>query len=70
MIAKVYLKDDRLHLLAPGQPDYELMPLGNHHFNISGLPGYSIEFKTGDAGATAFIFVKPDGTSFEVTKKK
>jgi hypothetical protein len=74
MIAKVYLKDDRLFLLAPGQPEYELIPLGDHRFNLTGLPGYHLEFESAAKGATAnmtaFTFFKPDGTSFKVTKKK
>lgn len=70
MIVKVYIKENSLRMQAPGQPEYELVPLGNHHFNISGLSGYSIEFEATDTSATAFTFIKPDGTSFKVTKKQ
>lgn len=66
MIAKVYVKEKSLGFQVPGQPEYELVPLRSHHFNINDLPGYSIEFKATDTSATAFTFFKPDGTLFKV----
>jgi len=71
MSAKVYIKDTSLFILAAGQPEYLLIPLGNHQFTLPALPGYNIQFEAlADAAATGFIFIKPDGTSFKIPKKR
>jgi len=70
MQAKVYIKDDKtLYILVPGQPDYELIPLGNDKFAIKVLSGFFLQF--GPAGAakiTDATFIQPNG-SFKATKK-
>lgn len=41
---KTYVKEKTLYFLVPGQPEYELIPLGNHKFDIKALSGFSLEF--------------------------
>jgi hypothetical protein len=67
---KVALKGEKtLSLTVPGQPDYELVPYRGTEFNLKGLQGYSIEFKTNAAGAvTEAVFHQPNGT-FTAKKK-
>lgn len=67
---KVYLRaDNTLMASVPGQPDYELLPTGDHTFTIRVLSGYSIVFEAGANNAiTGLKFVQPNGT-FKATKK-
>jgi hypothetical protein len=67
---KVYLRaDNTLMASVPGQPDYELLPTGEHAFTIRVLSGYSIVFEAGANNAiTGLKFVQPNGT-FKATKK-
>jgi len=67
---KVALRDEKtLSLTAPGQPDYELVPYKGTEFNLKGLQGYSLEFKTDAAGnVTEAVFHQPNGT-FTAKKK-
>ena len=67
---KVYVKDNKtLFALVPGQPDYELIPIGNDKFALKVLSGYYLQF--GPPGAekiTEATFIQPNG-SFKATKK-
>lgn len=67
---KVYLRaDNTLMASVPGQPDYELLPTGEHTFTIRVLSGYSIVFEAGANNTiTGLKFVQPNGT-FRATKK-
>lgn len=68
MTGKVYLRDETLMVLVPGQPDYETVPIGNHEFKLKILEGYTVRFEmTGDQ-ATALYFIQPNGT-FKATRK-
>lgn len=66
---KVYIKDEStLYVFLPGQPEYELLPTGEHKFAIKILSGYNVAFvKEGDA-ITGMKFIQPNGT-FIATKK-
>ncbi|MDP9078096.1 MAG: serine hydrolase [Bacteroidota bacterium] len=68
--AKVYIKDGKtLYALVPGQPDYELVPIGNDKFSLKVLSGYYLQF--GPAGSdkiTEATFIQPNG-SFKAKKK-
>ncbi|MVM40539.1 serine hydrolase [Spirosoma sp. HMF3257] len=58
-----------LMLLVPGQPEYELVFVGNHKFTIKKLVGFSIQFELNDKGeTTALTAMQPNGT-FKATKK-
>jgi CubicO group peptidase (beta-lactamase class C family) len=69
-IVKVYIKgDSTLMILVPGQPDYELIPVAKHEFNLKTLSGYSIRFEGDDKnGTTALNFIQPQGI-FKANKK-
>ena len=68
--AKVYVKDGKtLYALVPGQPDYELIPIGNDKFALKVLSGFYLQF--GPPGATTITdatFIQPNG-SFKAKKK-
>jgi CubicO group peptidase (beta-lactamase class C family) len=70
MTTKVYIKEgNTLYLFVPGQPEYELTPIGRHKFAIKILDGYKLEFKASELGQiTSVLFIQPNGT-FEATRK-
>lgn len=69
MVAKVYLKNDVLYVLVPGQPDYETIYVGDHTFNLKVMQGFSIKFEvTGDT-VPSVSFIQPNGV-FKATRKK
>jgi hypothetical protein len=70
-VANVYLKgENTLYIEVPGQPPYELVPLGNHKFQFKALQGYSVQFdkKEGEQ-ASALTFLQPQG-NFKADRKK
>jgi CubicO group peptidase (beta-lactamase class C family) len=63
MVVKAYLRGEVLMVLVPGQPDYEMLPTGNHAFKFKVLDGYSVRFEIGaDAKVVAMNFIQPNGT--------
>lgn len=63
MIAKVYLKGDKLlFLFVPGQPEYELVATTTHKFAIKTLEGFKVEFVEGQQGISEAVFYQPNGT--------
>lgn len=69
MVAKVYLREEMLMVLVPGQPDYETVPVGNHEFKLKTLEGYSVRFDLSDGNkASAVYFIQPNGT-FKAMRK-
>jgi hypothetical protein len=68
--AKIYIKDGKtLYALVPGQPDYELVPLGNDKFSLKVLSGYYLQFGPPDpAIITEATFIQPNG-SFKAKRK-
>lgn len=70
MTVKTYIKNEILHLLVPGQPEYELAFAGNHTFSLKIISGFSVQFILDDNEAvTAAKFIQPNGI-FTATKKK
>jgi hypothetical protein len=68
--AKFYLKANTLYLFVDGQPEYELVSLGNDKFTIKNLTGYSLQFEKNDKNEIASVsFIQPNGI-FKATKKK
>ena len=69
--SKVFVKNDStLFLSVPGQPEYELVPLGADKFSIKTLSGFTIQFNSNDKGeVTELLAIQPNGT-FKATKKK
>ncbi len=64
-------KEGSLRMLVPGQPEYTLLPVKQHEFNLKGLDGYKAIFKVGERGekASAIVSVQPNG-SFTIPRKK
>jgi hypothetical protein len=68
---KVYIKaENTLTVEVPGQPPYELVPVGNHKFSFKAMQGFSLVFdkKEGEP-ATALTFMQPNG-NFKAERKK
>ena len=67
---KVYIKDNKtLFVAIPGQPDYEMVPVGNDKFAVKILSGYYLQFgPVGAAKITEATFIQPNG-SFKATRK-
>ena len=70
IVAKVYIKDNKtLFAVVPGQPDYELVPLGDDKFALKVLSGYYLQFDPqGASKITGATFIQPNG-SFKAVKK-
>ncbi len=69
MVIKAYLRGEVLMVLVPGQPDYEMLPTGNHTFKFKALEGYSVRFETeADGKVGAMNFIQPNGT-FRAARK-
>ncbi len=71
MTAKIYLKEDKttLYLFVPGQPEYELLSLGDNKFSLKIMDGFKLEFL--DNGKNEFNevnFIQPNGT-FKAKRK-
>ena len=42
MVLKVFLQNNALHLSVPGQPEYELVPIGENKFSLKDMSGFTI----------------------------
>jgi CubicO group peptidase (beta-lactamase class C family) len=59
---KTYLKGNALYAFVPGQPEYELVPVGNHKFDLKVLSGYGVQFEMNDKNElVALTFIQPNG---------
>ena len=61
----IHLSDtEQLIMSVPGQPDWNLEPVGGLRFDVKGLPGYAVEFKLDEQKkeATVIILIQPHGT--------
>ncbi|GIV38002.1 MAG: penicillin-binding protein [Cyclobacteriaceae bacterium] len=67
---RFYLKGQEaiLYLLVPGQPEYELIPIGKNMFAIKGLDGFKVQFTEAADNITEAAFIQPNGTF--VAKRK
>jgi len=62
VVAKVYIKGDKLYLFVPGQPEYELAYIGGNSFSIKTLTGFTIRFDTDDKGKiVSLTSIQPNG---------
>jgi CubicO group peptidase (beta-lactamase class C family) len=69
VIAKVFIKNEKtLFLFVPGQPEYELLYLGNNKFSIKSLSGFKVEFEEINGAIGACSFEQPNGT-FKAKRK-
>ncbi|MDF2384807.1 serine hydrolase [Nostoc ellipsosporum NOK] len=71
MLTRIYLKgENTLMLFIAGQPDYELIPLGNDLFDFKILPGFQARFERNAKGEVEILSVlQPNGT-FKAKRKK
>lgn len=64
------MKENKLYVFVPGQPDYETVFVEEQTFNLKALQGYSVKFEDVVAGkATALSFIQPNGV-FKALRKK
>jgi len=67
---KFTIKENALHLLVPGQPEYELIATDKDKFSLKNINGYSVQFLKDDKGViNAINLIQPNGT-FKADKKK
>jgi CubicO group peptidase (beta-lactamase class C family) len=70
MAITIELKDDHLVLNAPGQPQYDLIPVKTDEFALKNMDGYTVRFELDDKKqVTALYSIQPNGT-FKAPKKK
>ena len=63
MTVKVYIKNNTtLYALVPGQPDYELIALGDNKFAIKALTGFFLQFAVDAKNKVSQVtFIQPNG---------
>jgi CubicO group peptidase (beta-lactamase class C family) len=67
---KVSLKGEKIYLLVPGQPEYELFPTASNKFTLKALDGYKLEFIKNEKGEfNELLFIQPNGT-FKAKRKE
>lgn len=59
---KIYIKEEKLYAFVPGQPEYELVNIGEHEFNLKVLEGFKVKFEEKDGEIIAVGFIQPNGT--------
>ena len=67
--ATTMIKGDVLWGSAPGQGDFELVPLSLHTFTIKGIQGYTLKFEMEGEKAVGLVSTQPNGT-FKAKLKK
>ncbi len=69
MVAKISIKgESMLTLFVPGQPEYEMLYLGNNKFAVKNLNGYKLEFEETAGTISSCNFIQPNGT-FKAKRK-
>ncbi|HNU42318.1 MAG TPA: serine hydrolase, partial [Cyclobacteriaceae bacterium] len=61
VVTKFFVKGTTLHLIVPGQPEYELVSIGKHKFMIKGFEGFKIEFIENNGSFPEVVFNQPNG---------
>lgn len=69
LTATFTIKDNVLWVAAPGQGEYELVPLSPDIFTIKGLQGYKVQFEMKDDKPVGLTSTQPNGT-FKAHVKK
>ena len=62
LTATTTMKGDALWVSAPGQGDYELVPLSLHVFSLKGVPGYTLKFEMDGDKPVGLVALQPNGT--------
>lgn len=69
LTATTSIKGNALWLAAPGQGDFELVPLSANAFTIKGISGYKIQFEMDSDKAIGLTSTQPNGTYKAHVKK-
>jgi len=69
LIATITIKDNALWVAAPGQGNFELVPLSPDAFTIKGLQGYKIQFEMDGNKTLGLTSTQPNGTYKAHVKK-
>jgi predicted alpha/beta superfamily hydrolase len=69
LTATTMIKENALWVSAPGQGDFELVPLSTNVFTIKGMQGYKIEFEMDGNKPVGLTSTQPNGT-FKAHVKK
>ncbi len=69
LAATTVIKSNALWVSAPGQGEYELIPLSQNTFNVKGVQGYTLKFEVDGDKATGLTAIQPNGT-FKAKLKK
>jgi uncharacterized protein len=67
--ATITIKDNALWIAAPGQGNFELVPLSTDAFTIKGLQGYKIQFEMDGSNPVGLTSTQPNGTYKAKVKK-
>lgn len=65
----VSVKNNTLFVLIPGQPEYEMVTLGNDKFALKIAQGYYVQFDVKDDQVTQLTFIQPNGNFIAKRKK-
>ena len=66
--AATIMKENALWISAPGQGEFELVPLSLHTFTVKGVAGYTLKFEMKDDKPVGLTSTQPNGT-FKAHKK-
>ena len=69
LTATTSIKENALWVSAPGQGDFELVPLSPNTFTIKGLQGYKIQFEMDGGKLVGLTSTQPNGTYKAHVKK-
>lgn len=62
-MTSVSVREKILYVYVPGQPEYEMIALGDHTFKIKALDGFSVKFDVKDnKKAESVLFIQPNGS--------
>ncbi len=65
----ISVKNGTVHMMVPGQPEYELLPTGKDKFSLKGLTGFSVRFDRDNQNKiTSLQSIQPNGT-FKAARK-
>ncbi|HET9746355.1 MAG TPA: hypothetical protein VFP97_11625, partial [Chitinophagaceae bacterium] len=60
--ATTTIKENALWVSAPGQGEYELVPLSLNTFTVKGVQGYTLKFEVDGDKAVGLTAIQPNGT--------
>jgi len=69
VVATTSMRGDALWVSAPGQGEYELVPLSVNTFTVKGVPGYTLKFEMEADKPVGLTAIQPNGT-FKAHVKK